>query len=241
MARVKLIVLISGRGSNLQSLIDACAEPGFPAEIALVISNVPGVQGLERAEKAGIETVVVNHKDYPNRESFEDALSAVIKPIKPTMICLAGFMRILTDGFVTRWHNRLINIHPSLLPSFKGLHTHERAIEAGVRFAGCTVHFVRPAMDDGPIIVQAAVPIHPDDTPRRRPRRPGSCRRTSDLPPRRAPDRRTSGSRRRRNGRRPRPHDAANGPHQSDRGVASRAGMGVRTQICYTSIVSGTP
>ena len=165
MARMKLVVPISGRGSNLQSLIDACAEPNFPAEIALVISNVPGVMGLERAEAAGIPTAVVNHKDYPDRESFEDALTAVIEPVDPGLICLAGFMRILTDGFVSRWHDRLINIHPALLPSFKGLHTHERAIEAGVRFTGCTIHFVRPAMDDGPIIVQAAVPIHPDDTP----------------------------------------------------------------------------
>lgn len=165
MARVKLVVLISGRGSNLQSLIDACAEPGFPAEIALVIANVPGAPGLERAAKAGIPTRVIDHKDYAGREPFEDALSEAIKPVKPAVICLAGFMRILTDGFVTRWRDRLVNIHPSLLPSFKGLHTHERAIEAGVRFAGCTVHFVRPAMDDGPIIAQAAVPIHPDDTP----------------------------------------------------------------------------
>ena len=165
MARMKLVVPISGRGSNLQSLIDACAQPDFPAEIALVVSNVPGVMGLERAKAAGIPTAVVNHKDFADRESFESALTAVIEPVDPGLICLAGFMRILTDGFVSRWRDRLINIHPALLPAFKGLHTHERAIEAGVRFTGCTIHFVRPAMDDGPIIVQAAVPIHPEDTP----------------------------------------------------------------------------
>ena len=163
MARKKLAVLISGRGSNLQSLIDACQDPDFPAQIALVISNKPDVFGLQRADKAGIPTKVVDHKDFDGRERFEDALHDVITASDPDLVCLAGFMRILTDGFVTRWHNRLINIHPSLLPSFKGLHTHERALEAGVRFAGCTIHFVRPAMDDGPIIIQAAVPVRPDD------------------------------------------------------------------------------
>ena len=165
MARKKLAVLISGRGSNLQSLIDACADPDYPAKIALVLSNVPGVQGLERAEKAGIPVAVVNHKDYPDRETFEDAVHETIAAAQPDVVCLAGFMRILTDKFVSRWLNRLINIHPSLLPAFRGLHTHERVLEAGVRFAGCTVHFVRPAMDDGPIIVQAAVPVLPDDDP----------------------------------------------------------------------------
>jgi len=165
MARRKLAVLISGRGSNLQSLIDACSQPDFPAEIALVLSNVASVQGLERAAKAGIPTVVISHKDFADRQSFEDAIHARIAAAKPDLVCLAGFMRILTDGFIARWHDRLINIHPSLLPAFRGLHTHERVLEAGVRFAGCTIHFVRPAMDDGPIIVQAAVPVRPDDTP----------------------------------------------------------------------------
>lgn len=165
MARQKLAVLISGRGSNLQSLIDACAAPDFPAEIALVLSNVEGVQGLERARKAKIQTSVVSHKDYPDRESFEDAMHERILGVRPDLVCLAGFMRILTDNFIKRWSNRLINIHPSLLPAFRGLHTHERVLEAGVRFAGCTIHFVRPAMDDGPIIAQAAVPVRPDDTP----------------------------------------------------------------------------
>ncbi|MBT3358772.1 MAG: phosphoribosylglycinamide formyltransferase [Rhodospirillales bacterium] len=163
MARRKLAVLISGRGSNLQSLIDACKDPDYPAQIALVISNKPDVFGLKRAEEAGVPTLVIDHRDFDGRESFEDALHEAISASKPDYVCLAGFMRILTDGFVTRWHNRLINIHPSLLPSFKGLHTHERALEAGVRFAGCTIHFVRPAMDDGPIIIQAAVPVRPND------------------------------------------------------------------------------
>lgn len=165
MARQKLAVLISGRGSNLQSLIDACSEPDFPAEIALVLSNVEGVQGLERARKAKIQTSVISHKDFPDRESFEDAMHERILGVRPDLVCLAGFMRILTDNFIKRWNNRLINIHPSLLPAFRGLHTHERVLEAGARFGGCTIHFVRPAMDDGPIIAQAAVPVRPDDTP----------------------------------------------------------------------------
>jgi phosphoribosylglycinamide formyltransferase-1 len=162
---VKIGVLISGRGSNLQSLIDAAAQPGFPAEIALVISNIPDVYGLERAKLAGIATRVIDHKSFAgNKAAFEDALHAELSAANVELVCLAGFMRLLTERFVNRWHDRLINIHPSLLPSFKGLHTHERAIEAGVRFGGCTVHFVRPAMDDGPIIVQAAVPILANDT-----------------------------------------------------------------------------
>ncbi|MDX9859732.1 MAG: phosphoribosylglycinamide formyltransferase [Rhodospirillales bacterium] len=165
MARKKLAVLISGRGSNLQSLIDACQAPDFPAEIVLVLSNVAGVAGLDRATKAGIPAVVVNHKDYPDRATFEEAVHAEISRAKPDLVCLAGFMRILTDGFIKLWNNRLINIHPSLLPAFRGLHTHERVLETGARFAGCTIHFVRPAMDDGPIIVQAAVPVRPGDTP----------------------------------------------------------------------------
>jgi len=164
-ARVKIGVLISGRGSNLQSLIDAAQDPAFPAEIALVISNIPGVEGLKRAERAGIPTRVIDHKTFAGKAPFEDALHAELSAAGIELVCLAGFMRLLTEGFVTRWHDKLINIHPSLLPAFKGLHTHERAIEAGARFGGCTVHFVRPAMDDGPIIVQAAVPILANDTP----------------------------------------------------------------------------
>ena len=164
-AKLKLGVLISGRGSNLQSLIDATQDDSFPAEIVSVISNVPDVAGLDRAAKVDIPTSVINHKDFSGREPFEDALHEALTEAGVELVCLAGFMRILTDGFVSRWLDKMINIHPSLLPSFKGLHTHERAIEAGVRFSGCTIHFVRPEMDDGPIIAQAAVPIRQDDSP----------------------------------------------------------------------------
>ena len=162
---MKIGVLISGRGSNLQSLIDAQTNGLLGAEIGIIISNVPEVQGLDRAAAAGIPTTVINHKDFDGREPFEDALDEELVSYGIELVCLAGFMRLLTGGFVNRWTDRLINIHPSLLPSFKGLHTHERALEAGVRFGGCTVHFVRAEMDAGPIIVQAAVPILSDDTP----------------------------------------------------------------------------
>ncbi len=165
MASLKLAILISGRGSNLQSLIEACAGEDFPAEIVTVISNVPGVKGLERARAAGLATGVVDHQDFKDRESFEDALNGEITGAGADLVCLAGFMRLLTGAFVRRWPDRLINIHPSLLPAFKGLHVHERVIESGARFSGCTVHFVRPDMDSGPIIVQAAVPVHANDTP----------------------------------------------------------------------------
>ncbi len=163
--RRRLGVLISGRGSNLQALIDACAAPDFPAEIALVISNRPKAQGLARAEAAGITTLVVDHRDFGEREEFEDALHAALKDARVDLVCLAGFMRLLNPDFVNRWRDRLINIHPSLLPAYRGLKTHERVIADGVRFTGATVHFVRPEMDDGPIIVQAVVPVHPEDTP----------------------------------------------------------------------------
>jgi phosphoribosylglycinamide formyltransferase-1 len=158
-ARLKVGVLISGRGSNLQALIDACADPAFPAEIVLVLSNKADAYGLERARNAGIAAAVVSHRDYADKPGFEAAMDDALNAAGVELVCLAGFMRLLTAGFVERWHNRLINIHPSLLPSFKGLDTHARAIEAGVRFTGCTVHYVRPAMDEGPIILQAVVPI----------------------------------------------------------------------------------
>ncbi|WP_255448450.1 phosphoribosylglycinamide formyltransferase [Telmatospirillum sp. J64-1] len=164
-ARLKVGVLISGRGSNLQALLDACADPAFPAEIALVLSNVAGCYGLERAERAGVPTHVISHRDYASREDFDAAMDKVLRGAGIEFVCLAGFMRLLSAGFVESWRNRMINIHPSLLPSFKGLHTHERAIEAGVRFHGCTVHFVTPDLDDGPIIAQAAVPVLPTDDP----------------------------------------------------------------------------
>jgi phosphoribosylglycinamide formyltransferase-1 len=162
-ARLKVAVLISGRGSNLQALIDACADPGFPAEIRLAISNVAGAAGVERAARAGIPTGVIAREDFADRAGFEAAIDAALVEAGIDLVCLAGFMRILGEAFVARWRDRLVNIHPSLLPAFKGLHTHERALAAGVRFTGCTVHFVRPAMDDGPIIVQAAVPVLPGD------------------------------------------------------------------------------
>lgn len=162
---MKIAVLISGRGSNLQSLIDAAAAGELGAEIALVISNVPDAPGLERAVKAGIPAETIDHRDFEGREPFEDALHAALSGRSIELVCNAGFMRLLTGSFVGRWWDRLINIHPSILPAFKGLHTHERAIEAGVRFSGCTVHFVRPEMDDGPIVAQAVVPVLQGDTP----------------------------------------------------------------------------
>jgi len=165
MAKLKVAVLISGRGSNLQSLIDACADENYPAEIVLVISNVPGVAGLDRAEAAGIPATVIDHTAFDDRGPFEDTMHEALKDAGTELVCLAGFMRLLTDSFVDRWRDRLINIHPSLLPAFRGLHIHERVIEYGARFTGCTVHYVRPAMDDGPIIVQAAVPVLAGDDP----------------------------------------------------------------------------
>jgi phosphoribosylglycinamide formyltransferase-1 len=163
MARLKVGVLISGRGSNLQALIDACAAPDFPAEVVLVISNNADAHGLDRAHAAGLATKVIDHRSFAKREAFDTALDAALRRAGVELICLAGFMRLLTPGFVEWWRDRIINIHPSLLPSFKGLHSHERALAAGVRLTGCTVHFVRAAMDDGPIIVQAAVPVRPGD------------------------------------------------------------------------------
>jgi phosphoribosylglycinamide formyltransferase-1 len=158
-------VLISGRGSNLRSLIRAAAARGFPAAITLVISNRADAGGLLYARKAGIPTAVIPHKDYPSRAAFDRALDAALKRAGIELVCLAGFMRLLTPGFVEKWRDRLLNIHPSLLPAFPGLDTHERALKAGVRFAGCTVHFVRAEMDTGPIVAQAAVPVRPGDTP----------------------------------------------------------------------------
>lgn len=163
MAKLSIGVLISGRGSNLAALIAAARADDFPARIALVVSNVPGAAGLAAAEIAGIPTRTIDHRRFASRPAFEDALHAALVEAGVELVCLAGFMRLLTEGFVGRWRDRLINIHPSLLPSFRGIHVHESVIAAGVRFSGCTVHFVRPAMDDGPIIVQAAVPVLPDD------------------------------------------------------------------------------
>jgi len=164
MARLKLGVLVSGRGSNLQALIDAAADPAFPAEIALVLSNKADAYGLERARQAGIATAVVSHRDFPgDKAGFEAAMDAHLDAAGVELVCLAGFMRLLSPEFVERRRDRVINIHPSLLPSFKGLDTHERALQAGVRVHGCTVHYVRAEMDVGPIVVQAAVPVLPGD------------------------------------------------------------------------------
>jgi len=162
--RLRLGVLISGSGSNLQALIDACADPAYPAEIALVISNVAEAHGVERARRAGLPVVVLPHRNYASRDAFEAAIHAALCAHSVGLVCLAGFMRVLTAGFVEAWQGRMINIHPSLLPAFKGLHTHQQALDAGVRLHGCTVHFVEPALDDGPIVAQAAVPVAEDDT-----------------------------------------------------------------------------
>lgn len=165
MSRTRVGVMISGRGSNLQALLDAAAAPGYPAEIALVLSNKPEVQGLARAEAAGVPTAVVPHRDYPDRESFERAVTGRLEAAGCALVAQAGFMRVVTPWFVGRWRDRLINIHPSLLPAFPGLDTHARALAAGVRLHGCTVHFVRDEVDQGPIVGQAAVPVLPGDSP----------------------------------------------------------------------------
>lgn len=159
MARLKLGVLISGRGSNLQALIDACAEPDFPAQVVVVLSNQADAQGLQRARDAGIATELINHRAFNAKTGFEAAMDSALRHHQVELVCLAGFMRLLTPFFVERWQNRLINIHPSLLPAYKGLETHARVLADGARITGCSVHFVRPAMDEGPIIVQAAVPV----------------------------------------------------------------------------------
>ncbi|MCC5996117.1 MAG: phosphoribosylglycinamide formyltransferase [Oceanicaulis sp.] len=163
MARVRTGVLISGRGSNLQALLDAAADPSFPAEIVCVISNRPGAGGLARAEAAGVPALTVDHKAFDTREAFEAALDAALEHQGVELVCLAGFMRLLTPGFVSRWTGRMINIHPSLLPAFKGVDTHQRALDAGVKLTGASVHFVSAEMDAGPIIGQGAVPVLPGD------------------------------------------------------------------------------
>lgn len=162
--RKRVAILISGRGSNMAALIEAAADPTYPAEIALVVSNRPDAAGLARAAKQGIATAVVDHKRFAGREAFEQKLHAVLEDARIDLICLAGFMRVLTPWFLSRWPARVINIHPALLPAFPGLDTHSRALAAGAKVHGATVHFVVPEVDAGPIIAQGEVPVRADDT-----------------------------------------------------------------------------
>ncbi|VAW12938.1 Phosphoribosylglycinamide formyltransferase [hydrothermal vent metagenome] len=163
-ARARVGILISGRGSNLGALIAATLRDDFPAQIVLVLSNTAKAGGLRLAAQAGIAARVIDHKAYESRGGFEDALSAELEAADVDIVCNAGFMRLLTSRFTERWRDRQLNIHPSLLPAYKGLNTHERAISDGVSITGCTVHIVREAMDEGPILAQAAVPTRPQDT-----------------------------------------------------------------------------
>lgn len=160
----QIVILISGRGSNMEALIAARDAGQLPVKIAAVISNRPDAKGLETAAKAGIATHYIDHKAFAGREAFDAALAECIDQFSPDLVVLAGFMRILTEGFVRHYEGRLMNIHPSLLPAFPGLHTHQRALEEGVRIHGCTVHFVTPELDHGPVIIQAAIPVLDGDT-----------------------------------------------------------------------------
>jgi phosphoribosylglycinamide formyltransferase-1 len=165
MSRTRVAVLISGRGSNMAALIEAAKSADYPAEIVLVVSNVPEAGGLATASAAGIATVTVDHRTFgKDRAAFERALQDVLVAHRIDLVCLAGFMRLLTPWFVGRWPQRMLNIHPALLPAFKGLDTHARALAAGVKLHGATVHFVVPEMDSGPIVAQGAVPVQDDDT-----------------------------------------------------------------------------
>jgi len=163
--RKRVGILISGRGSNMRALIEAAKDPAYPAEIVLVVSNVADAAGLVFAADAGIAAKVIPHKQFPTREAFDEALDAALVAARVEIVCLAGFMRILSDGFARKWERRLLNIHPSLLPAYKGTRVHERVIAAGERESGCTVHFVVPELDAGPAIAQAKVRVIPGDTP----------------------------------------------------------------------------
>lgn len=163
-ARLKVAVVISGGGSNLKALIEAAEAADCPFAVVHVLSNRPEAGGLGHAAAAGIPATVIDHKTYPSREAFDTALDAALNRIAPDIVALAGFMRILTAGFIGKWQGRMINIHPSLLPLYKGLHPHRQALEAGAGVHGCTVHWVTPGVDEGPIIAQAEVPILPGDT-----------------------------------------------------------------------------
>lgn len=159
----RIVILISGRGSNMEALAQACHRQGWPARIVAVISNRPQAAGLAYAQALGIHTEAVDHRAYADRGDFEHALAAVIDSHGPDLVVLAGFMRVLGEAFVHRYEGRLMNIHPSLLPAFPGLHTHRRALEMGCKLAGATVHFVTPSLDHGPIVMQAVVPVLPGD------------------------------------------------------------------------------
>ena len=159
-----IVILISGRGSNMEAIVQACANEGWNARIAAVLSNRPDAAGLAFAKARGIATGVVDHKAHADREAFDEAMAAAIDVHQPDLVVLAGFMRILTPGFVNRYAGRLLNIHPSLLPAFPGLHTHQRAIDMGCKLAGATVHLVTAELDHGPIVAQAVVPVRPGDT-----------------------------------------------------------------------------
>ncbi len=163
--KIRLVVLISGRGSNLQAILDQAASGELPVAVAAVISNRPGVYGLERARQANVPALTLDHKNFADRPAFEAALSALIDRYQPDLVALAGFMRVLTAGFTDHYRGRLLNIHPSLLPRFRGLHTHERAIAAGETEHGASIHFVTAELDGGPVIAQARVPVLPHDDP----------------------------------------------------------------------------
>jgi phosphoribosylglycinamide formyltransferase 1 len=164
-AKKRVAVLISGRGSNMVALIEAAKDHDYPANIVCVLSNKADAPGLALAASHGIATRVIAHKNFPTREAHDAALDAALAAARPDIVCLAGYMRIMTAGFIEKWQGRMINIHPALLPAFPGLHTHERALAAGVPEHGCTVHFVTLGVDEGPVIAQAAVPVLPGDTP----------------------------------------------------------------------------
>ncbi|WP_087630843.1 phosphoribosylglycinamide formyltransferase [Caballeronia telluris] len=159
----KIVILISGRGTNMEAVVRAAARDGWPAEVRAVVSNRPDAAGLGFAAANGIETAVVDHRDYADRAAFDRALAAAIDQFAPDLVVLAGFMRVLTDGFVDHYAGRMLNVHPSLLPCFPGLRTHQQALDAGVRVHGASVHFVTPTLDHGPIVAQAAVPVMAGD------------------------------------------------------------------------------
>ena len=164
MRKLRTAILISGRGSNMMALVEAARAAEYPAEIVCVVANTADAKGLEFAAANGIATRVIDHKAFPSREAFEAALDAYLRGMNIEAIALAGFMRVLTAGFIAGWDGRMINIHPSLLPAYKGLHTHERAIADGAKVHGCSVHLVTPELDGGPVLLQAEVPVLPEDT-----------------------------------------------------------------------------